>query len=70
MGHQKFPDILVSLEGNTEVPGTTSYEPPSALLMATGGTINLLCLEGFPDLPGAPKDEAGVMRKFETYPSG
>ena len=24
---QKFPDIPVSLEGNTEVPGTTSSEP-------------------------------------------
>ena len=40
------------------------------LMASTGGTINLLCLEGVPDRPGAPKDEAGVMRKFETYPSG
>ena len=24
---QKFPDTLVSLEGNTEVPGMTSSEP-------------------------------------------
>ena len=27
MRPQKFPDILVSLEGNTEVLGTTSSEP-------------------------------------------
>ena len=26
----------------------------------------LLCLEGVPDLPGAPQDEAGLTRKFET----
>ena len=26
----------------------------------------LLCLQGVPDLPGAPQDEAGLMRKFET----
>ena len=25
----------------------------------------LLCLEGVPDLPGAPQDEAGLTRKFE-----
>ena len=25
----------------------------------------LLCVEGVPGLPGAPQDEAGVMRKFE-----
>ena len=27
---------------------------------------DLLCLQGVPDLPGAPQDEAGLMRKFET----
>ena len=26
----------------------------------------LLCLEGVPDLHGAPQDEAGLTRKFET----
>ena len=39
---------------------------PSPLLIATGGSTPLLCLQGFPDLPGAPQDEAGLMRKFET----
>ena len=39
---------------------------PSPLLIGTGGSTPLLCLQGFPDLPGAPQDEAGLMRKFET----
>ena len=26
--------------------------------------IPLLCLQGVPDLPGAPQDEAGLTRKF------
>ena len=39
---------------------------PSPLLIATVGSINLLCLEGFPHLPGAPQHEARLMRKFET----
>ena len=62
---QKFPDIPVSLEENTEVPGTTSSEN-SPLLIATGGSIPLLCLEGVPDLPGAHQDEASLTTKFET----
>ena len=65
MRPQKFPDIPFSLEENTEVPGTTSSET-SPLLIATGGSIPLLCLEGVPDLPGAPQDEASLMKKFET----
>ena len=32
----------------------------------TGGSIPLLCLEGVPHIPGAPQDEAGLTRKFET----
>ena len=39
-------------------------------MIATGESIPLLCLEGVPDLPSAPQDEAGVMRKFERYPCG
>ena len=65
MRPQKFPDIPVSLEENTEVPGTTSSET-SPLLIATGGSIPLLCLEGVPDLPGAHQDEASLTKKFET----
>ena len=34
-------------------------------MIAIGGSIPLLCLEGIPDLPGTPQDEAGLMRKFE-----
>ena len=29
-------------------------------------TAPVLCLEGVPNLPGAPQDEAGLMRIFET----
>ena len=36
------------------------------LLIATGEAIPLLCLQGVPDLPSAPQDEAGIPRKFET----
>ena len=39
---------------------------PSALLIATGEAIPLRGLEGVPGLPGAPQDEAGLTRKFET----
>ena len=39
--------------------------PFSRGLIATGGSINLLCLEGFPHLPGAPQHEARLMRSEE-----
>ena len=35
-------------------------------MIATGGSIPLLCLEEFHDLRGTLQDEAGFMRKFET----
>ena len=35
-----------------------------SLLIASGGSIPLLCLQGVPDLPSAPQDEAGLTRKF------
>ena len=38
----------------------------SPLLISTGGSIPLLCLEGDLDLPIALQDEAGLMKKFET----
>ena len=41
-------------------------EFPSPLLIATGEEIPLRGLEGVPGLPGAPQDEAGLTRKFET----
>ena len=31
---------------------------PSPLLIATGESIPLLCVEGVPGLPGAPQDDA------------
>ena len=38
----------------------------SPLLIATGEAIPLRGLEGVPCLPGAPQEEAGLTRKFET----
>ena len=35
-------------------------------MIATGEAITLRGLEGVPGLPGAPQDEAGLTRKFET----
>ena len=37
-----------------------------AFMIATGEAIPLRGLEGVPGLPGAPQDEAGLTRKFET----
>ena len=33
-------------------------------------TINEVCLEGVPDLPVAPQDEAGLTTTFQTWPRG
>ena len=43
-----------------------SLGEPRPLLIATGEAIPLRGLEGVPGLPGAPQDEAGLTRKFET----
>ena len=42
----------------------------STLLIWTGGSTPLLCLEGVPDLPVAPQDEAGLTKTFQTWPRG
>ena len=39
-------------------------------LIATGESIALRGLEGFPGLPGAPQEETGLTRKFETSHMG
>ena len=44
--------------------------PLSPLLIWTGGSTPLLCLEGVPDLPVAPQDEAGLTKTFQTWPRG
>ena len=41
----------------------------------TGRTVlrlydSMLCLEGVPDLPVAPQDEAGLTKTFQTWPRG
>ena len=42
----------------------------SLLLIWTGGSTPLLCLEGVPDLPVAPQEEAGLTKTFQTWPRG
>src|SRR5574337_979410 len=49
----KCPDIPVSLETNTEVFRQHFLGAPSTLLIWTGGSTPLLCLEGVPDRPVA-----------------
>ena len=46
----KFPGIPVSLERNTEVFRHHFLRATSTLLIWTGGSTPLLCLEGVPDL--------------------
>src|SRR5574339_609488 len=66
----KCPDIPVSLERNTEVFRQHFLGASSTLLIWTGGSTPLLCLEGVPDLPVAPQDEAGLTTTFQTWPRG
>ena len=42
----------------------------AVVLIWTGGSTPLLCLEGVPDLPVAPQDEAGLTKTFQTWPRG
>src|SRR5574337_1093411 len=53
----KFPEIPVSLERNTEVFRHPLLGALSPLLIWTGGSTPLLCLEGVPDLPVAPQED-------------
>ena len=75
----KSEKLLGTLDATPKVPqhtGLTGGEhrgsrhhlscAPSPLLIETGGSIPLLCLEEFHDLRGTPQDEAGFMRNFET----
>ena len=62
-GVSKTTTFLYGLSSLSVDPGT-----PSPLLIVTGESIPLLCLEGVPGIPGAPQDEAGLTRKFAlTY---
>ena len=45
-------------------PPLSPFSPPDL----TGGSTPLLCLEGVPDLPVAPQDEAGLTKTFQTWP--
>ena len=43
---------------------------PAATTSPGGGSTPLLCLEGVPDFPVAPQDEAGLTKTFQTWPRG
>ena len=75
----KFEMLLGTLDATLTVPQYTGLTPrehrsswhhfiwaPSPLLITAGRSIHLLCLEGVPDLHGAPQDEASLTKKFET----
>ena len=79
----KVEMVLGTLDATQKVPQHTSLtreehrgsrhhfiRSPSPLLISTGGSIPLLCLEGVPDLPVAPQDEVCLTKKFEMYPRG
>ena len=53
---------------STEASKNTNVDPitTDVVIPTKESSITLLCLEGGPDLPGAPQDEAGLTRKFET----
>ena len=61
----KFPDIPISLWGNTEVPSTNSSEPLLPPDCDRRAYSPALYGRGSP-LPPAPQDEAGLKRKFES----
>ena len=46
------------------------YDITYMCLIWTGGSTPLLCLEGVPDLPVAPQDEARLTKTFQTWPRG
>ena len=79
----KFETVLGSLDATHKVPRHTGLPreehrgsrhhfiwAPAPLLISTGGSISLVCLEGVPNLPVAPQDEASLKKKFETWPCG
>ena len=59
------PTRRVSSRGTPRVPAPLHLSPFS-LLITTGESIPLRCVEGVPGLPDAPHDEACFTRKFDT----
>ena len=45
-------------------------EPDRLQFMELQRIRPLLCLEGVPDLPVAPQDEANLTKTFQTWPRG
>ena len=58
--------------GGRRRPGKEGLEikQPAEKLETEGLGEKDLCLEGVPDLPVAPQDEAGLTKTFQTWPRG
>ena len=52
------------------LPNDYDFMLKDADMIWTGGATPLLCLEGVPDLPVAPQDEAGLTKTLQTWPRG
>ena len=48
----------------------TVYADRSFTFITKTPPTPLLCVEGVPDLPVAPQDEAGLTKTFQTWPRG
>ena len=58
-----FVEIAFSRNETNEIVGISLF-PFDAIKIAS------VCLEGVPDLPVAPQDEAGPTKTFQTWPRG
>ena len=74
MSLSKFLELVMDREhppgparGTTGLPGPGTLDPEQPARHACGP---LLCVEGVPDLPVAPQDEAGLTKTFQTWPRG
>ena len=62
-----FQIYLIRKPFCTKYPGQLDLSP---VLIWTGGSTPLLCLEVVPDLLVAPQDEAVLTKTFQTWPRG
>ena len=61
--------FLSNSDSDRSVPAELGQESQAMSFLRNGTPLASRVVhrvEGVPDLPGAPQDEAGLMRKFET----